>query len=78
MSKKKGTLEAVGEGVKNAAVAVAKTADEYVVKPVGNALGLTTKEPRKPTHSRKKELKKIAEGKKGMGSQASRKRAKAH
>jgi hypothetical protein len=78
MSKKKGTLETVGESVKNAAVAVAKTADEYVVQPVGNVLGLTTKEPVKPTPSRKKELKKIAKSEKATGNQASQKRAKAH
>jgi hypothetical protein len=76
--KKKGTLETVGEGVKNAAVAVAKTADEYIVQPVGNALGITTKQPLRPNRSRKKEMKKITKSKKPIGSQLSKKRAKTH
>jgi hypothetical protein len=78
MPKKKGTLEMVGEGVKSAAAAVAKTADEYVVQPVGNALGLTTKESVKPSPSRKKELKKIAKSKKASRNPASHRRASVH
>jgi DNA-binding protein HU-beta len=41
--KKTGTLTSVGRTVKKAAKAVAQTADEYVVEPVGKALGLTGK-----------------------------------
>jgi hypothetical protein len=41
MGKKKGgTIEKVAQTVKDAARAVAVTADEYVVSPVGRALGL--------------------------------------
>ncbi len=40
---KRGTLSKVGTAVKEAAQTVAQKADEYVVDPVGKALGLTGK-----------------------------------
>jgi hypothetical protein len=52
MAKKKaGTLEKVAKTVKKAAKAVAETAEEYVVEPVGKALGLT-KSRKRTTHSK--------------------------
>jgi hypothetical protein len=57
-----GTLAKIGGKLKAAAQAVAGKADEYVVQPVGNALGLT--EEKKPevemTQSEKKQSRKAA------------------
>jgi hypothetical protein len=48
-TKKLTTLDKVTRTVTKAAKAVAATADEYVVEPVGKALGLNKKKPaRKP------------------------------
>jgi hypothetical protein len=41
--KKTGIVESATKKVKQAATAVAKTADDYVVEPVGEALGLKGK-----------------------------------
>ena len=50
MAKKKvSTLDKVTRTVKKAAKAVAATADEYVVEPVGKALGLKKKSAAKRT-----------------------------
>ncbi len=50
MAKKKtGTLKKVGRSVKHAAKVVAATADEYLVEPVGKALGLKKKRATKRT-----------------------------
>jgi hypothetical protein len=46
--RKPGTLAKVGKAVKNAAKTVVKKADEYVVEPVGKALGLTGKKKAAP------------------------------
>jgi hypothetical protein len=49
--KKAGTLEKVAKTFKKAAKAVAATADEYVVEPVGQALGLK-KAPKRATRTK--------------------------
>jgi hypothetical protein len=49
MNRNKGTLTKVGTAVKKAARTVAAKADEYVVEPVGKALGMKTK--KKPAKS---------------------------
>jgi hypothetical protein len=41
--RKQGTLESAAKTVKKTAKGVARAADEYVVEPVGSALGLTGK-----------------------------------
>jgi len=57
-----GTLATIGDALKSAAQAVANKADEYVVQPVGNALGLT--EEKKPevelSRAEKKQARKAA------------------
>ena len=61
MPKKNGTMAKVGEGIKDAAVTVAKAADEYVVQPVGKAVGLIGKKPAKaPSKSTRKATRKKA------------------
>jgi hypothetical protein len=61
-TKKTGTFEKVTQSVKKAAKAVAATADEYVVEPVGKALGL--KKPRKRSGHAKSRKTGIAAAKK--------------
>jgi hypothetical protein len=48
MATKKGTMAKVGEGIKGAASTVAQAADDYVVQPVGKAVGLIDKKPAPP------------------------------
>ena len=55
------TLATIGKKVKSAAKTVADKAEEYVVEPVGKALGLKDKkktEPEKPVATKKKPRKK--------------------
>jgi len=57
------TLSTIGESIKTAAQTVVEKAEEYVVDPIGQALGLTEekKEPeRKMTASEKKQARKAA------------------
>jgi hypothetical protein len=54
-NRKKGTLAKVGAAVTRAAKAVAEKTDEYVVEPVGKALGLTgrMKAAKRPARAKK-------------------------
>ena len=57
MSSPKGALQKVTRTVKKAAKSIADTAAEYVVEPVGKALGLVKTEQKRPSRARRKELK---------------------
>jgi len=59
-SPKTGALQKVTGTVKKAAKAIAITAEEYVVEPVGKALGLVKTEQKRPSRARRKELKAAA------------------
>lgn len=50
---KTSTMDKVTKKVKKAAKNVAKTADEYVVEPVGKALGLIKKSPKRSVAGKK-------------------------
>jgi hypothetical protein len=75
MPRKKGTLEKVGHAVKQAAETVIETADEYVVQPVGRALGLKKKRPSRPSPQRRKQLKSAAKAGTLTGKTAAKRRA---
>jgi hypothetical protein len=56
-TKKKNTLQKLTGNVKKAAKAIADTAGEYVVEPVGKALGLVKKDQKRLSAARRKQLK---------------------
>jgi hypothetical protein len=64
---KVGTLTKIGRTVKDAARAVVETADDYVVTPVGEALGIKEPAPEKPAPKarRKAARKKLIEAAEG-------------
>jgi hypothetical protein len=75
MAKTKGTLAKVGETLKDAAGTVAKAADDYVVQPVGKAVGLIKPE-KAPNKSARKARRKVAARKETSAREAGRKRSR--
>lgn len=59
-SQKKSTLQKLSGTVRKAAKTLADTAGEYVVEPVGKALGLVEKDQERLSAARRKELKAAA------------------